>query len=119
MVRCYARGSRSGSAYSQNFRHHALDRHMANAPASDALTEARKPLRAYVLRRLLELQTGTPHGKPIPLTEIMNNSEFANYKLRMALRDLYRVGLIKSGGGGYRATQMGQHIYSLLHPPYE
>ena len=92
---------------------------MANVPSSAALIEARKPLRAYVLRRLIELQTGTPHGKPIPLTEIINNSEFANYKLRMALRDLYRVGLIKSGGGGYRATQMGQHIYRLLHPPYE
>lgn len=97
--------------------HLRVSRLMANVPSSDALTEARKPLRAYVLRRLIELQTGTPHGKPIPLTEIMNNSEFANYKLRSALRGLYRVGLIKSGGGGYRATQMGEHIYRVLHRP--
>jgi hypothetical protein len=92
---------------------------MAPVRFSNALTEARKPLRAYVLRRLIELQIETPHGKPIPLMEIINNSEFANHKLRSALRGLYSVGLIKSSGGGYRVTQMGEHIYRVLHPLHE
>ena len=89
---------------------------MATVPASDALIEARKPLRAYVLRKLIELQAGTHPSKVIPLAAIMN-PEFPTYSLRVALRGLYRVGLITASGGGYRATQMGHHIHRVLHPP--
>ena len=87
------------------------------SPSADALTEARKPLRIYVLRKLIELQVGTRSEKLIPFTEIMSHSEFSKHEVRAALRGLYSVGLIKSGGGGYRATQMGEHIYRVLHPP--
>ena len=91
---------------------------MANVPGSDALTEARKPLRAYVLRRLVELQAGTGSAKLIPLTEIIN-PQFPTSDLRGALRGLYRVGLIKAGSSGYRVTQKGQHICKVLYPPRE
>ncbi len=89
---------------------------MPNVRSSDALIEARKPLRAYVLRKLIEVQAGTHPDKLIPLTEIIN-PEFSISALRGALRGLFRVGLIKAAGGGYRATQMGQHIHRVLHPP--
>ena len=91
---------------------------MAIVPGSDVLTEARKPLRAYVLRKLIELQTGTHPDKLIPLTEIVN-PEFPTSALRAALRGLHRVGLIKAGMGGYRVTRNGQHICRVLYPPRE
>ena len=88
---------------------------MAIVPRSDVLTEARKPLRAYVLRKLLELQAGTHHTHLIPLTEIVN-PEFPTSALRAALRGLYRVGLIKAGPTGYRVTKDGLHICRVLYP---
>ena len=85
--------------------------------SSDALTEARRPARAYVLRKLMELQAGTHAQKLIPLTEIMN-PDIPPSDLRSALRGLHRMGLIKAGGAGYRVTQKGRHICRVLHPPY-
>jgi hypothetical protein len=84
---------------------------------SEAMTEARRPLRGYVLRKLIELQAGSHPHKLIPLTEIVT-PEFSTSDLRSALRGLYRVGLIKAGGGGYRVTQQGQHICRVLHRPF-
>ena len=81
--------------------------------ASEAATEARKALRLYVLRKLIELQSGTHPEKLIPLTEIMT-PEFPATALRAALRGLYRVRLIKGGAGGYRATRLGEHICNSL-----
>jgi hypothetical protein len=84
-------------------------------PDSDALIEARKPLRLDVLRRLIELQAVTNAKKLISLAQIMNNPELSKSQLRDALRGLHSVGLIKSGGSGYRVTPMGRHLYTVLH----
>jgi len=51
---------------------------MANA-SSEALIEARRPHRAYVLRKLIERQTGTHPNKLIPITEIILNTEINVY----------------------------------------
>jgi hypothetical protein len=61
---------------------------MANA-SSEALIEARRPHRAYVLRKLIERQAGTHPNKLIPITEIILNTEFSASAVRTALRGLY------------------------------
>ena len=85
--------------------------------SSEALIEARRPHRAYVLRKLIERQTGTHPNKLIPITEILN-TDFPASAVRTALRGLYRAGLIKAGSTGYRVTQKGKHICRVLDPPY-
>ena len=83
-------------------------RMMAKVPSSDPST-ARLRSRLYVLRKLVDLQTGRESEIFVPLTAMMD-SEVSIQDLRRGLRALYRVGLVRVGPGGYRATVKGQHV---------
>jgi hypothetical protein len=85
---------------------------MVKVPSS-AVTEAARASRVYALGRLIEFQAGTGSEKLVPLSAI-SDGELSIRELRSALGSLYREGLIRAGGGGYRVTQKGQRIYRVL-----